>query len=270
MTVGRAIPSSLAPVLAQLELHRPTIVTQPWIQQRISDAGSAMDASTAIRRLRELGWLIPLRVQGAWEFAPADRAGRLSGGDPFIEARALSAVRPTARVHIGLESALFLRSLASRQPAQEVLLIDSGTPAIRALDNFRRVEMTLPDSAFSTVDGLQVQTPAGVLATLAIRPSAFKDWPSVAEWLATAAARSDAATMAGLLAGRPAAAWARAAYLLRRGNNAEAAVRLNAVRPVGNGPFYLGPRSGPGAYDKETDVIDSLVARYAETDQGHA
>lgn len=269
MTVRRSIPSSLAAVVADLELHRPTVVTRAWLSDRITTAGLAVRPDMAIRRLRELGWLLPLRVQGVWEFAPADRAGPFSGGDPFIEVRALAAVRPDLGVRIGLESAAFLRSLASRQPTREVLILDIGTPEIRALNRFRRVHLTLPDQAYSLIDGLAVQTPAGILAAIAIRPSAYRDWPGVAEWLPTAARDCAVPTLAHLLAGRPAAAWARAAYLLSRGGNQPAAARLHTDRPAGTGPFFLGPRRN-GVHDAVTDVIDSVVARYAQADQDRA
>lgn len=270
MTVLRSVPSSLSGLLGELELERPRVVTAAWVRNALERAHGDLPVDEALRRLRRLGWLLPLRVRGAWEFAPADRAGALGGGDPFIELRALAAVRPQIRVAVGYESAAFLRSLASRAPSREVIVCDQGTGPIKALGHFRRVDLTLPDEAYSVLDELRVQTPAGLLSAIAVRPAGFGDWPGLSEWLREAARACDQRVVRRLLAGRPAAAWARAAYLLHTGDNNEAAGAVLAQRPAGDGPFYLGPRRAGGVFDASTDVIDSVVAKFADAGQGRA
>jgi len=268
MTAARSVPSSLATLLAELELERPAVVTLPWLENARLRLGLSRSAADLARRLRGRGWLLPLRVRGAWEFAPADRAGPLPGGDPFIELRALRAVRPEIRVGVGYESAAFLRSLVSRQPSREVIICAEGTPLLRSLDEFRRVDLTLPEAAYSDLDGLPVLTPAGLLAAIATRPGGFRDWPGLAEWLADVASSADASELEQLIDGRPTAAFARAAYLLRAGGNPEIAEELLQRAPAGRGPFYLGPRRGGGHYDQVTDVVDTVIARYAQAGQG--
>lgn len=270
MSVSRSVPSSVAAVLGELELQRPTVVTTGWLTRAVTDLGLAASPDTVLRQLRSRGWLLPLRVQGAWEFAPGDRAGAVSGGDPFIEVCALALVKPQLLVAVGFESAAFLRSLSSRPPAREVIVCAEGTPPIRALDHLRRVDLTVPQEAYTVLGGLSVATRAGLLAAIAIRPGAFGDWPGLAGWLSTAATDVDSDQLVRLLAGRPAAAWARAGYLLRRGGNVPTSDRLLAARPPGAGPFYLGPRRPGGTYDAAADVVDSVVGKFAETGQGRS
>lgn len=266
--VARSIPSSLAGVLGELELERPAVVTVELINELGARAGLRLAAREAVRRLQRLGWLLPLRVRGAWELAPADRAGALPAGDPFIELQALSAVRPDIRTGVGFDSAAFLRGLATRQAMPEVLVFDEGSPAIRALSDFRRVDLTLSDEAYGTHMGLRVQTINGLLAAISIRPDGFHDWPGIGQWLAKATQEADTDTIRRLLAGRPAAAWHRAAYLLRSGGDQRACDALLAASPPGRGPFYLGPRRRGGVFDATTKIVDTVIARYASVGIG--
>ena len=255
-------------MLGELELERPAVVTLAWLERARQCINLELTAGEIARRLRVLGWLLPLRARGVWEFAPADRAGRLSGGDPFIELRGVLAARPDLRVGVGYESAAFLGSLASRQPNAEVIVCDEGTAAIRSLQGFRRVDLTLPDAAYAEHDGLRIHNESGLIAALAIRPDGFKDWPGLSEWLSTAVHRADSAVLTSSLTGRPAAAWARAAYLLDAGGNPSAAMAILGERPPGRGPHYLGPRRRGGHHDRLTDVVDTVVARYAQVGPG--
>jgi len=255
-------------MLSDLELERPAVVTLAWLEEVRQRIGLGMPASEIARRLRMLGWLLPLRARGAWEFAPADRAGPMSGGDPFIELRAVLAVRPDIQVGVGYESAAFVQSLASRQPAREVIVCDEGTPVIRSLQHFRRVDLTLPVEAYSEREGLRVQSGTGLVAALAIRPDGFGDWPGLSGWLPTAAQHADPEVLKRSLVGRSAPAWARAAYLLRAGGNPAAAKPLLDRCPPGRGPYYRGPRRRGGHYDRTTGVVDTVVVRYAEAGQG--
>ena len=236
-TAPRSVPSSLAGVLAALELDRPAVVTLAHLEKVTATLASptSLAPATIAKRLRELGWLLPLRVRGAWEFAPADRAGAFTGGDLFIEVRALNAVRPDLTVGIGFESAAFLRSLASRQPTREVVVLEPGAPVIRALDDFRRVDVHLPAHAYSGMGGLRVQTPAGILAAIAVRPTGYADWPGLADWLPDAARTINGDCIVELLDGRGAGAWRRAAYLLKTGGRSDVAAQLLEHTPAGQG-----------------------------------
>lgn len=268
MTQPRSIPPSLAAVLAELELIRPAVVGIADLDRIANDLGLRSSGESIAIRLRALGWLMPLRVRGMWEFAPADRAGAFPGGDVFIELRAALVAHPHLQAGVGFESAAFLRGLATRQPAREVIAVAQGAARLPALSEFRRVELTLPSAAYSRVDGLPVQTTTGIIAAIAIRPDGFTDWPGLAEWLPAVAQQVDAAHLRSFLADRTIAAWARAIYFLRSGGNTTTAAELATFAPAGKGPFYLGPRRAGGHYDAATRVIDTVVARYATAHQG--
>ncbi|MBB5871252.1 hypothetical protein F4553_004631 [Allocatelliglobosispora scoriae] len=264
------MPSSLAPLLRDLEIDRPEIVTIEDLDRRRRQLGISLQPGEIARRLRRLGWLLPLRVRGAWEFAPADRGAAIAVGDPFIEVRALAAVRSETFVGIGFESAAFLRGFAAKPPAREVIVLDEGAAVIRALSMFRLVRLTLPREAFDPLRGLPVQTADGLISSISIRPDGFHNWAGLSVWLPTIATQVDTATQSRLLAGRNASAWSRAAYLLGRGGNDVVADRLLARRPPGRGPFYLGPRTNRGRYDAATQVVDTvgLIRHPAIVDEG--
>ena len=52
-------------------------------------------------------------------------------------------------------------------------------------------------------------------------------------------------------------------YLLAAGGRANEAITLLDAEPAGSGPVYLGPRNKGGRYDKQFDVIDSVLAPVA-------
>ncbi|MGH3546171.1 MAG: type IV toxin-antitoxin system AbiEi family antitoxin [Mycobacteriales bacterium] len=268
MTRTRSIPPSLAPVLTELELMRPAVVTSAGLTKLLQQLGQSITAKRAAARLRELGWLLPLRSRGVWEFAPADRAGALHGGDTFIELRAALAARPQLRIGVGFDSAAFLRGLSTRQSTREVIVVEPGTARLPAHSEFRRVELALPAPAYSEMNGLRVQTSTGIIAAIAIRPDGFADWPGLGEWLTVAVNHVDAAQLRSFLTGRSPAAWARAAYLLYAGGASSAAETITLAGPPGKGPFYLGPRQPGGHHDATTRVIDTVVHRYVTARQG--
>jgi hypothetical protein len=79
----------------------------------------------------------------------------------------------------------------------------------------------------------------------------------VGEWIAAAASDVSLDDLREELSGRPRAAWARAAYLLDRGGQADFASKLLAGAPDGRGPYYMGNRKASGRYFKEYDLIDT-------------
>jgi hypothetical protein len=52
--------------------------------------------------------------------------------------------------------------------------------------------------------------------------------------------------------------WARAAYLLAIGGQADLAARPLEDAPCGTGPYYLGPRDRTGRHSSVFDVVDSI------------
>lgn len=81
MTTRRA-PSGIAPLLQELELRRPSVVTKRLLAEVIDATGWKKSVRDAADRLVREGWLLPLRSREAWEFVPASRAAAIPSGDP--------------------------------------------------------------------------------------------------------------------------------------------------------------------------------------------
>lgn len=255
MTV-RSIPQGLAPVLEALELEQPRVVTSGALADYARAAGVDWSTNVIAQRLRERGWLLPLRTRGVWEFAPAARAGAFGAGDPLIELRAVLARDPDTPLAVAAESAAYLLGLASRRPETEAISAPPGFRVPRSLAVFRAVRWT-PVSPVASRDGLPVWSPATLLAFMSSRPSAYHDWPNVGEWLPDAASSVTLDGLVDELEGRSPGSWARAAYVLERGGSTDMARALVARAPKGPGPHYLGDRSAQGRYSARYDVIDS-------------
>ncbi len=255
MTV-RDVTTKLAPLLQQLELEQPRVVTKTELQSAAAEAGLTWPVEVVIRRLRERGWLLDLETRGVWEFAPAARAGAFGSGDPLIELRATLQRDSGAQFTVAAESAAYLLGLTSRRPELEVVGAPEGVRLPRALRKLRVVRWT-PSNDVPVKGGLPVWSTATLIAFMATRPSGYRDWPNVGEWIAQAAREVTAETISKELGGRSRAVWARAAYLVGRGGCPEAGARLLALAPPGAGPYHMGDRGVSGRYDKRYDVVDS-------------
>jgi hypothetical protein len=253
---ARTVPKGVAPLLQLLELEQPRVVTAAQVRAWALDAGISWPADLVIRRLRERGWLLDLATRGVWEFAPAARAGQFGSGDPLIELRATLARDPSAPYAVGAESAAYLLGLAGRRPRREVVGVPQGVRPPTAFKVFRVVTWT-PRVDLIQRESLPTWSVATLLASMAARPSGYHDWPNVGEWIAQAAASVRVPDLARELAGRARGAWARAAYLLDSGGQADAAAQLMQHAPAGSGPYYLGPRDRAGRHSGAFDVIDS-------------
>jgi hypothetical protein len=255
MTV-RDVTKTLAPLLQQLELEQPRVVTKVELGSFATLAGVDWPVEVIVRRLREAGWLLDLGTRGVWEFAPAARAGAFGSGDPFIELRATLARGGGSPFAVAAESAAYLLGLADRRPDREVIGAPAGVRMPRALRDLRVVHWT-PRIAFVVKSGLPVWSVTTLLAFMAAKPGGYRDWPNVGEWIVQAAEVTPIEAIAEELSGHPRAAWARAAYLLDRGAESDDAVHLMGLAPSGTGPFYLGRRALSGRYDRRFDVVDS-------------
>lgn len=261
MTV-RDISSTLAPLLELLELEQPHVVTTPELEIMTREAGIEWPVGVVVRGLRKRGWLLDLQTRGAWEFAPAARAGALGAGDPLIELRATSAKNPQVPVAVAAESAAYRLGFSSRRPDREVVAAPKDFRAPKALRELRFVTWTTEH--VTNKDGLPVWEIAPLIAFMAAQPSGYHDWPNVGEWLIAAVHSISVEDLIDELSARPRSAWARAAYLLDRGGRADAARDLLDQAPPGKGPYYLGNRAISGRYDKTYGVVDSTGLEVGE------
>jgi hypothetical protein len=255
---AREIPPSLAPLLAELELDQPRIVAVGDIAALGKRLGLAASARDLTDRLQKHGWLLPLRTRGMYEFVPAARAGRCPSGDPFIELRATLRRRPDLPIQVAGESAAWLHGYATREPNQHVISAPQGLEVPAALDEFRVVRYT-PQSTPAAVDGLPVWSPEALLVAMAARPTLYRDWPNVLDWLGQAVSRLADVALRRELDAHPNGVTARLAYILNRGGHHNQALEL--IERVGHprGPVYLGSDRRAGTYDKTFGVVDSLL-----------
>ena len=123
---SRRATTSTAAVLEELELRQPRIVTAELMDEVLNLTGSDIGRTSAIERLVREGWLVPLRIRGAWEFVPAARAGRYPSADPWIELRAHLARHPDAPVAVAFASAVWALGYSSHQPTRLSIAHRSG------------------------------------------------------------------------------------------------------------------------------------------------
>jgi predicted transcriptional regulator of viral defense system len=261
---SRAIPQSLAGLLADVELDQPKTVSLQDIENRARARGLTASTRTLARRLQEHGWLLPLRTKGMYEFAPAARAGRLSSGDPFIELRATLRRRPALPITIAEDSAAWLHGLSTRAPERHVICAPPHLIAPVALNGFRIVRLS-PKLQPTTIDNLPVWRKETLLVMMAGRPANYGDWVNVLDWLAEAIDSADQSMIDRELSDQPSTTAIRLAYLLDRAGRAERAeMTLNSASSRQVGPVYLGIDRRSGRYDAKFGVVDSLLPPRAQ------
>lgn len=256
---SRSAPSSVAPVLSELELENPRIVTRQMLAESVSRAGVKLPVEVVAERLQRHGWLLRLRTRGAWEFAPGSRAGAFGSGDPFIELRATLARRPDFPASVAYESAVWLHNLSDRSPDRHVLSIRKPESVPHSLRDFR-VTRVQPALDRVEIQGLPVWSLESIVVLIGARPTSFGDWPNLDYWFGRAAQHGDYEAILSELAHRSRAAWMRTGYLLERSGNDRLAGRILDAAPPGSGPFYLGARQRPGSYSSKWQVMDSLLS----------
>ncbi len=255
MTV-RSVSPGLAPLLELLELEQPRVLTVAGLAEYAHQAGVDWPTNVIAQRLRERGWLLPLSTRGVWEFAPAARAGAYGSGDPLIELRAVLARDPDTLLAVAAESAAYFHGLSSRRPETECISVPAGIRPPKSLGAYRVVRWIAATPPVRR-EGLPVWSIATILAFMASRPAGYHDWPNVGEWLVQAASAVEVDELMAELVRQSAGSWARAAYLLARGEADSSARALMRHAPKGVGPHYLGDRRVPGRHHAVYDVVDS-------------
>lgn len=258
-TTARHIPKSLAPVIEGLELRQPVLVTKALLAEIIEDQGLDLHPEAVAHRLQKEGWLLSLRRKDAWEFAPGSRAGRIDSGDPFIELRATLEHRPEFSAAIAYESAAWIHNFARRSPAQDVIAIPWDVSIPKSLREFRITRRwgRLDPIQISELPTWRIET---LLILMAERPTAYRAWPTVMEWLPQAAGTVEERLVLDELAGRGRPTWARAGYLFEVAGNPELAAQLyGKMDPPPSGPYYFGTRRRSGIHNRKWDVRDSAL-----------
>ncbi len=248
-------------------------VIRASVLQRIRKESQKLD--DMIRLLKASGWLLPTQTRGWWEFAPGVRGGAYASGNPYMALIAALSKRPNLELAVTMESAAFMHRLSEHRPRKDVIAVPKGVSRQGSLGSYRQVELQLPKFASVQMDEIPVHSIAGLLAAMAIRPLAFRDWANVKKWLPKAcdlvirAANSEHGSFEGvgslleILESQSSAAHARAAYFFKVAGQVGAAEKIIKRLPGSYvGPVYLGSRKSPNAhakYDSLTRVYDSLI-----------
>jgi len=256
---ARSVPSSLAPIVEELELRQPKLVTKAYIEALMEERGMKLRPEDVTHRLQMQGWLLSLKTKNAWEFAPASRAGKIGSGDPFIELRANLHHRPDLQVAIAYESAAWMNGFTRRPAEKDVLSIPSHIDPPPALQGFR-ITHILGQIDPIQIDELPVWSVESLIVLMAERPMSYRAWPTVMEWLGEATSKIHYELVLEELSGRGMATWARTGYILEAGGRDDLGEKIHQQIDLSNkGPFYLGPRSKPGRMDQRWDVRDSIL-----------
>jgi hypothetical protein len=257
MTTARTLGSSLAPIVAELELRRPRVVTKRLLDAVAAEVGSPLNAPAIAERLVRQGWLLPLRTQDSWEFVPGARSGRYSSGDQWIELRALLIHHPDAPVAIAFESAVWEFGYTSHQPANPVLGHRPGWHRPASLSvRTSSYDWRLPTG---DADGLPLWQPATTLAAIAHRPSAQGDWANADDWLPETFRATTPQDLLFEASERGVAVLARLGHLAEWSGRGDIADRVEVLLPSTPTVTYLGPRDRRGTWVKRWHLYDSLL-----------
>jgi hypothetical protein len=255
----RAIPSRLAPVVEELELRQPTVVTRDLLGEIAESTQAELSVDTLAERLVRLGWLLPLRTRDAWEFAPAARAGRHGSGDPWIELRAVLAHEPRAPVAVAYESAVWELGHSSQPPTVPVLAHRHGWRLPRAL-KVRSVtyEWRIPTRLLR---GLPVWTEATVVVAAAERPSAQGNWANADDWLPSTFEAVQVNVVLEEARGRRVSSLARLGYLAEWTGRSDVADRIAEMLPPRLPVTFLGRRNQRARWSRRWRVYDGLLPK---------
>lgn len=262
---ARSVPSSLAPIIEELELRQPKLVTKAYLETLVEERNVRLRPEAVSHRLQRLGWLISLKTKDAWEFAPASRAGKIGSGDPFIELRATIRHKPDLPVAVAYESAAWLLGFTRRPAEVEVLSIPYHFNPPPALRDFR-ITHVLAQSEPIQIEELPVWSVESLVVLMAERPMSYRAWPTVMEWLEEACSKIHYEDILEELSDRGKATWARTGYLLDAGGRSDFGERIHEQVDSSNaGPFYLGSRNVPGKVDQRWNVRDSILLHRENT-----
>ena len=256
MTI-RSVPSSLAPVVEELELRQPSVVTRSLLNEIASHTQPNLGADALAERLVRLGWLLPLRTRDAWEFAPAARAGPYRSGDPWIELKALLEHHPESPVAVAFESAVWELGHSSHQPQSPVVAHRRGWRPPKALDA-RTVSFDW-HLAPRSVRGLPVWTEATTLVAASVRPSAQGNWANADDWLPDTFREAIVDDVLKEARGRSGTALARLGYLAEWAGRNDIADQIEELLPSQMPVTYLGPREIRNRWNKRWRVYDAIL-----------
>lgn len=259
---GRSISPSLAPIVEQLELERPHVVTVDEIEALAEQANVGSPGAVVAHRLAERGWLSSTEVRGVWEFIPAERAGAITSGDRLITLRAVLK-KHDVEVALALGSALWMLDVAERAPDQHEVAVPSDEHLPAALKRSYRVVRHTAHLPPAEIAEIPVHCPGTVLVHLAHRPTHVKSWSDVLNNLAELVDFTTEDEVRTELKERPHATWIRLAYLLD--GVAPGLVTQLEIEPKSK--VWFGPRQELRRHNAKWKVADTVLP-FSPTDLG--
>jgi len=256
----RSIPPSLAPILSQLELESPEIVTLSRLREIAIQAGVRTAPAIVAGRLRNLGWLIPTSTRAVWEFAPGSHAGAFRHGDPYLELRAAQAVRPDLTMVVCLSSALAAQRLTTRMPDRLEIAIPPKQLIPSGLRQSARVVRFQARLESTEVDGVPVHQLTSILVHMADHPAHVRGWGAIAEVLPELMDQVTRADVEYELQDRSRATRVRLAYLI---HGIDPILADHLVPPSDGGReaprIWFGPRGQLKRQNMRFSVADTVL-----------
>lgn len=255
--VTRAIPRSLAPIVAALELDGAEFVTIADLTRLRADAGIKTEVKVIAKRLRDLGWLLGTGQPGVWEFAPGAHAGPIGHAHPFRALSAALAASPELDAAVGLASAMWAQGLLERAPEPLVVAVRPNVVVPRGLS--RVVDLVRFDWRLrpATIRSTPVHRPATILVHLAARPAQVTSWGGVLDALPDLVDGVDRAELEDELSERPAAVRTRLAYLVE----GVAPQLSRSIAVPGHGKVWFGPRGRLKRHHQQLGIADTILPR---------
>lgn len=264
MTSARSIPPWLSAVVARLELDARAFVTSQEIADLAVAASPDMkNPLIVVRKLSERGWLLPTEIRGVWEFVPGAAGGVYSGKQSFRTLRAALTAAPDLDIRVGLESAMWLHSVADRIPAEETYTARPETPIPAGLRRSGHVVTFDSATAPDEIDGIPVENPATILAHAATRPARLHDLRGFRAHLPELADLADQADLERESERLSEASRRRLAYLLSETLPNFAA----ALVPQPGGLVWFGPRRKQGRWSAHWNVMDTTRTKETAGDR---
>lgn len=253
--MSRTIPESLSPILEDLELNRPQLVSLADLRAMCERHCIGTEPRVVASRLKQKGWLIATPQRGVWEFAPAELAGPYSSADPLLSLKAFNAAHPECRNALRSQSAAWALGLADRAPSTISVAFEER-PKVKTPPNLMFVTFT-PHVPVRSVKGISVLDPASIITQMAERPSSVRSWQSATEWLPDVAFEIDEMKLLKELEDRPSSVAQRTGYLLQgmRPDLAAAVADAYETQAVAK----MGVSETPIRYDRKWMVADALL-----------
>ena len=253
----RSLGPAVAPIVEELELRQPAVVTRSLLEKVARQRKSQLKPEELAERLVRSGWLLTLRQRDAWEFAPAARAGPYPAGDPWIDLRAVLEHDPTAPVAVAFESAVWDLGHSQHPPSRPVLAHRPGWRPPRSLAP-RNVtfDWHLPTD---TVRGLPVWTEGTVVVAAANRPAAQGNWGNADDWLPETFRATTPDAVLREAAERPMTTLARLGYLAEWCGRDDVADEIEALLPVRLPVTFLGSRDRRDRWSRRWRLYDGLL-----------